>query len=76
MTLSLFAQFAAVAALNLLATLITLTFVIASVQKRAFQRNTALAFAMNKENLNDLFGVNDPESFDDHVESTPGMHLV
>jgi len=42
----------------------------------SFRRNTAYAAAMQSVMLQNMFGDDDKDDFDEHVASTPGMHTL
>lgn len=76
MTLLQYLEYAAVTSpIILVLMFLTLTFK-AWLDRLAFRSNTAYAYAMQNVALKDMFSDDDAEEFDDHVNTTPGMHLI
>lgn len=74
MTLYLFTQYALIVAIILIA-VITISLAIKSwFDETTFAANVWLQNELSKQNLRSVFGTEE-DSFDDHVESTPGMKM-
>lgn len=75
MTLSLFAQYAAVASLFVLATSIVILAIKHKLDGRAFFNNAVLSHLLAQKAQEDMLQTlsEDFESFDKHVEGVPGM---